>query len=462
MTTPPVRTTDVFTPGTSSPTLSKALRQEQEQELDDYIEERGKFIFVHGATKVGKTTIVEGAVKKLDLSIWFNSQNLRQGPADLWSGLASALKQPVEEALSNDKSDKSKWNFIGSLGFLSNHAGGEHVVGSSRSQTFSIELSHKIPQVLELLAADGHKVALVLDDFHFIENEQTRADILQALKPVGNKGVSTIVITLPFRDDSRPITAANLSGRTEYLPMPLWSLDELKSIADTGFASLNVFATEDDTTLLAQNSFGSPQIMQDLCLQLCRKFNNVREKQSGITQLEMPANPADLYTRILDDTALRWLGRIGAGLKPRGVSRKTYELKDGPPVDGYLLILHTLRTLGPKPSTTISEFRAGVAKSLGIDIQKVPSLNLDEKLRNMSTLAAVDMRASLKEVDDEAAKLSPADIFSEKDIITVPQPVFEWDEKAAAKPINILDPLLSFTLYWHWDAVLKLVAEQQS
>lgn len=463
MTSPLLKTSDVFTPNTSSPKLSKVSRSELEEELQDYIEERGKYVFVHGATKLGKTTLVKGAVRELDLFFWFDAQNLRGGSKDLWSALASALRQPVEEAMSSSKSDKSKWSFISTLGFFTSNAAGEHTKGSNNEKTFAIDLAHEIPRVFEALIEDGKSVALVLDDFHFIEDEATRSEILQALKPVADKGVSIIIVTLPYRNNAAAITTSNLSGRTKTVKMPLWSISELSEIANTGFTELNVSATAQDVHLLATNSFGSPQIMQELCLQVCRKINHIRTKQEDHVTLQMPPNAADLFKLVSDETAKSWLHHIGRGLKTRGKKRKNYDLPDGPTVDGYALILHALRSLGPQPTTTINQLRTEIAKLRKVELQAVTSMNLEDKLRGMSMLAAVDMKEALKEVDEDAGPVQVSDIFEGGSTAkAVPQPVFEWLEDESAKPINILDPLLVFTLRWHWDDVRRAVAAEQT
>jgi len=212
---------------------------------------------------------------------------------------------------------------------------------------------------------------------------------------------------------------------------------------------------------MADNSFGSPQIMQELCLQICRKLNGYRVKQEEPRPLVMPNQPAELFKLVVDDTAKSWLHRIGKGLQTRGRKRKSYELTDGLTVDGYALILHALRSLGPQPTTPLSQLRNRIAELRGVNLQAVTSMNLEDKLRGMSLLAAVDMKEALKEIDEEKIALDITDVFEGGGTVTaVPQPVFEWNEQGE-KPVSILDPLLVFTLRWHWDDVRKAVAAER-
>lgn len=477
-----LKVTDVFTPNTSSPTKSKVSRGALMKTLNDEVSKGGAFVFVQGVTKLGKTTLVRDAVCEpdedcdsgVDLHFWFESQNLRGGPDDLWKALAAQLRHPIEKALATKETNTSKWGWIGSLGFVRSSVGNDHAYSFEKSEVQAVDLPHAIPEALKELRNSGLSIAIVLDDFHFIEDEGVRTEILQALKPVADKKVTILVVTLPYRDNFYVVTTSNIGGRSVVLEVPTWCPDDLAEIADTGFRELKVFATAEVTHQLALNSFGSPQIMQGLCLELCWN-NTVRKEQDALTKLRLPTKTDDLYKKLNDENAKSWLERIGRGAKTRGRKRKFYEIyEDGNPItlDIYTLVLHALKNLGPQSRTTLNELKVEIGRLRQVEPPSVNRMNLGQALSAMSLLALKDMQATLKEVDESKIKyedeltatdeIHPEDIFEDSAARSVPQPVFEWNKNEATSPINILDPLLLYTLKWHWLDVFEVLRAENS
>ncbi|MBO0910112.1 ATP-binding protein [Arthrobacter sp. zg-ZUI122] len=468
-----LKTTAVFTPNTSSPKLSKVARTVLDKTLSDCLDEGGMYVFVQGVTKLGKTTLVASAVRQdaesleetgVDQHFWFDSQNLRGGAPALWAALASQLRQPFEEALATTKTDTSKWSFLGSLGFFSSSAGGEHSYAYDKSRVIAVDLPHAIPAALKQIVDSGKSVAIVLDDFHFIGDEATRMEILQALKPVADKGVTIIVVTLPYRDNFTAFQKSNIGGRNQVLEIPTWTVPELSEIARTGFKELNLSAEEEDIRLLAENSFGSPQIMQSLCLLVCRTINGYRFGPEQLTELKFPENPEEIFTKLSDQNARLWLRHLGTGAATRGVTRAKHPIVDGDrslDLDGYKLVLHALRNLGPQAQTPLVDLKAEIARLRSVNLSVVSKMNLHQVLTPMTVLALADTEAKLKEMDDSKEQVEPGDVFQDADVAQVPQPVFEWNPKAPQSPISILDPLLLYALKWHWPEVLDALMDEQ-
>lgn len=468
-----LKTTAVFTPNTSSPKLSKVARTKLDKTLSDCLDEGGMYVFVQGVTKLGKTTLVASAVQQdsgsheetgVDQYIWFDSQNLRGGAPALWAALASQLRQPFEEALATTKTDTSKWSFLGSLGFFTSTAGGEHSYAYDKSRVIAVDLPHAIPAALKQIVDSGKSVAIVLDDFHFIGDEATRMEILQALKPVADKGVTIIVVTLPYRDNFTAFQKSNIGGRNLILEIPTWTVPELAEIAHTGFKELNFFAKEEDIRLLAENSFGSPQIMQSLCLLVCRTINEYRYGQDQLTTLKFPEIPEDIFKRLSDHNALLWLRHLGTGAATRGKTRAEHPIfydNRSISLDGYKLVLHALRNLGPQDKTTLAELKSEIARLRGVTLSVVSKMNLHQVLTPMTVLALADTEAKLKEIDESKAQFELEDVFQDADVPQVPQPVFEWNPKQVESPISILDPLLLYALKWHWPEVLDALLKER-
>lgn len=63
-------------------------------------------------------------------------------------------------------------------------------------------------------------------------------------------------------------------GRSTTVHMREWSIEDLIAIGNSGFESLNLIdAGESIATLLASESYGSPQLMQHLCSMLVADVN---------------------------------------------------------------------------------------------------------------------------------------------------------------------------------------------
>lgn len=439
-----LKATEVFTPNRSSPKFSLVSRVEIEQKIGYLLDEGGRFICLQGVTKLGKTTIADTAVKQVDLVFKIDSQNLRGGAKDLWSSLAKKLRQPVEEEEARASSDTIRWSFQGLLAFFNVTAAGDHSTTRGTTSTYTNDLPQAVADAISALHDQRKSMVVVLDDFHFIEDESVRVEILQALKPLANLSVSVLLVTLPERDFSRIFTKANLGGRNATVEIPLWTVDELKGIAKKGFKELNLEAEDETVGVLARNSFGSPQIMQALSLRLCRNENDVHRKQSELTSLNPPKESRNFYSEAVDDSSKKWLTRLAAGKKTKGTERKIYPSRiDSVSFDGYTICLQALKNLGPKATTTLDELKAEVGKLLEIEPAAVTRMQLHGPLKNMTHIANQEMREALTEAEQES--LLP---------LLVPQPFFEWGHDETDQPIKILDPVLLFAIEWHWDEVL--------
>lgn len=438
-----LKATDVFTPNRSSPKLTLVNRDEIEEEIDDYLDEGGRFVCLQGVTKLGKTTIADTAAQKIDLVFKMDSQNLRGGAKDLWSGLATMLRQPVEEAESRATSDTAKWSFQGLLGFFAALAGGEHSNTREKTFTYTNDLPQAIIKAVSGLEKERKSMVVVLDDFHFIEDESVRVEILQALKSIANHSVSVLLVTLPERDFSRIFTKANLVGRNATVEIPLWTVEELKGIAEKGFKELNVTADDETISVLARNSFGSPQIMQALSLNLCRSVNKVRVKQANFVELAPPSESKDFYSKAVDPSSKKWLVKLASGKKTKGTERNIYPSRvHSVNFDGYTVCLQALKNLGPKAITTYDELKSEVGRLLNLDAAEVRKMKLHGPLANMTHIASQEMSESLTAVSQNGLPLP------------IPQPFFEWGRSETDQPIKILDPVLLFAIEWHWEEVL--------
>ena len=129
---------------------------------------------------------------------------------------------------------------------------------------------------------------LVIDDFHYIHGD-AQLDIVRGLKPLVFDGLRVVIASVPHRAFDAVRVEKEMTGRVEQLSIPMWERSELETIADRGFAELNVTADPADVQRLAKEAFRSPHLMQDFCLQFC-KLNAVRVSQPETGSLKPPTD----------------------------------------------------------------------------------------------------------------------------------------------------------------------------
>lgn len=466
------RTTEVFTPN-ATPTITTVIRESIWEDLELNLEIHGNYISVLGTTKLGKSTLIKSQIKNAPFSVYIPGQTLIDGPSALWRTLANELRIPVSTTTGRASSDKSKWGFMGRLGVslpsifsVAGEAstGGEHETSKTSQETHETDIPSAVSEAIGIIAsasvADGKTPPVVaIDDFHFITDVNVRRSLLQALRPLTDLKLVVVLASLPGREVDPAFKETNISGRRQHIPVPTWKTDELEEIARAGFKTLNVRATDAVIEYLADESYGSPQIMQTLCYMLCRIVNKIKADQPNIVDLKEPNDWDDFFRRIKDDDSVEWLRTLGSGPTPRN-PRNQATLADGRLLDGYQLILWAVHQLGTPEEVKWSEVRTQVAKMLGINVSDLGPYALEAKAKNMNTIASRDMRKALSTAgsggsashatDEESLEESA---FSREEIDLanlIPQPVFEFTgDTASNRMIRILDPLLAYTMNWH-------------
>lgn len=127
-------------------------------------------------------------------------------------------------------------------------------------------------------------------------------------------------------------------------------------------------------------------------------------------------------------------------------------------MDGYQLILWALHEMGAPAEVAFTRVRSKINELPAVKEQGVGRFALEQKAKNMNTLASRDMKQALEnktsgDNPDEDDSSADAQVFTEEELRLaerVPQPVFEVvGDNAASMRIRILDPLLAYTLNWH-------------
>jgi len=148
-----------------------------------------------------------------------------------------------------------------------------------------------------------------------------------------------------------------MTGRVVPLQIPFWDDDDLASIAYQGFEALNIEAAGEDIERLVRESFGSPFLMQDFCLAVC-KDNDVYETLPERNTLVF-YDWGKFFAARADATAKTTFEKLARGPRER-TKRIPRKLKDGRTLDIYGLVLAAIANTGPKTTLTDTQLMTSI------------------------------------------------------------------------------------------------------
>lgn len=253
---------------------------------------------------------------------------------------------------------------------------------------------------------------LIIDDFHYIPTN-TQRQIIRALKSPIFDGLRVVVLAVPHRAYDSLKVETEMTGRVVQLSIPLWNTEELSQIAIQGFKALKLHCNETMVRALANESFGSPNLMQEFCLRLCR-VNHIQSGSSEEKTLHLQS-PQDFFASIAEDvTSKVAYNKLAKGPRQR-TDRIIRSLKDGTLVDIYAVTLQTIAQTGPRTKISYEDLRSALKQIMdnpprGAEIVRV--------LEKMNTIA--------KSIEGE--------------------PVIDWSRDE--NNLFISDPYFAFYLKW--------------
>jgi hypothetical protein len=195
----------------------------------------------------------------------------------------------------------------------------------------------------------------------------------------------------------------------------------LLKIADLGFPKLNLAVPHSAVSRLAQESLSSPQLMQSLCLDLCR-LKTIDDAPGNLHQVNISDSEVSSVLRAVASasscqTALDILMK---GPRVRGTERKTYQLKDGSAGDVYTVILKAVASGQPKLALRYPEIRERT-----------------EQVTEGEGPSGSSIVSSLEKMNEAAQEMRQGDR------------VIEWDGEK--ETLNFPDPYFLYFLRWrHW------------
>lgn len=403
---------EVFVPG-GFPEHSYIARDSRalEERVADYLDERYRILSVSGPTKAGKTVLLRANVER---PIWLSGGTIEKLD-DFWNALVDGLglftHEQAEISRSSARDDSTSAN--GGVGIPKvAFVGGEtrETVGSAEVRKRS-----EARDRTALRCALSHlrrfpETVVVIDDFHYMAPDVQRA-VIRGVKDLVFDGLGLIVTSVPHRALDIVRGEKDMAGRIEQLVVEPWRVDELQDIATTGFAALNVKSSLATRTELANESLGSPHLMQEFCRQLC-KANGVRARGDVQVDLQPPIDWTEFFERRAEDGSRR----VYDELAHDGASGPAVTLIDGTHTTVYGAVLAALAATGPRP--------------------QVPITALGRELTGLLPAASPPLDRLVEIVDELATRARRGS----------GQPVLDFDRDLHT--VHLADPFFAYFLRW--------------
>jgi hypothetical protein len=409
-----MRFDEVFVPN-DQPTYTYVDRDNRrlEANLEDYIKTKNIVVSISGPSKTGKTVLFKNAVDENSI-IPISGVSIRSEP-DLWTAIFSWLGEPIHVSTTTGSNIAvgAQGNVQGKVSAFI--AGASATGGGSFSYTRTTTDQKSIPfdpfsQIVKEIG--GSDFVIFIDDFHYIHSD-IQPQIARIIKAMAENGVKVCTASVPHKNDDVVRANPELRGRLASIDVESWKQEELEVIGKKGFPLLNIDLSPKVVRDLASEAFGSPQLMQALCLNLCRNLS-IREKLPELRRIEVGD---EIMANTLEDTSnlsnfSSLLTAMHNGPKKHGKDRKIFAFSDETRGDVYRATLLAIASGDPKRDLNYDEIMIRVK---GICVGDAPvGSSVQGALTHMSLISS-EMSST---------------------------PVFEWDEDILA----LTDPYFVFYL----------------
>lgn len=366
----------------------------------------GTLIAITGASKSGKTVLCHKAIRNTIIDLSASQIESRE---DFWNQIGEQLELPDEIQIktSQSENDVEKTQITGELSIKIaklNISTGKDNTGSKGN-----EISHRIlrSQSSMMKYIIDNDFVLVIDDFHYA-SEDIQLYIARTIKTYLINGLKVIILSLPHRADDAIRLNPDLIGRTSFIEIAPWSIDELKEIGLKGFPLLNIAI--DDVVLehMAVESISSPQLMQDICFNLAYRMekNNattVSREMVAVALRETVKKHKQVYSHVL---------KAALEGPAQGKNERThYILQDGRQVDIYMLLLISISSDPPELSLSVQKIQRRFSNLLAENNVKQPrSIDISNAVKNIKNIMK-ERAKNLDTIDWKAKTLYILDSF---------------------------------------------------
>ena len=406
---------EIFTPN-GQPTVTYVSRNNSdlEKRLRSYLETPNMLISISGSTKSGKTVLLKTVMKE-EYLIAISGSTIKTVDA-FWTAIMCWMGVPVAKTVTGmgtygvhcEAQAQGSVSALLVKGKVS--GGGGMSYGSSTSTCESVAISPFMQVVKDIANSD---YLLFIDDFHYIPPE-TQTDLAKIIKGLAENGVKVCVASVPHRNEDVLTANPELRGRVASIQIPEWSQDELLQIATQGFNVLNIDINLEYLSNFSKECFGSPQLMQAICYNICLKFDIV-EPRLDRYPIELTHELFESVLQNATDLAVfkSTVDLFLKGPKVHGVERKQFQFIDGSQGDVYRAILLAVKSDPPCRSFSYDDI-----------INRVKSVCINSVPTGSSISSSL---SQLMEIGNESVGE-----FS----------ILEWDESY----LTIIDPYFYFYL----------------
>jgi hypothetical protein len=341
-----VKPQEVFTPN-DTPTVTYVNRSEHklEETLQQYYTTPNLIVSISGPSKSGKTVLIRKVIPE-DCLIPIAGAGITSAE-NLWERALHWMGKPEQTTVSsssgNTLSVGAEAGGKGKIPFVAE--GSAKITGSgahtSQSQIAETHRSGGLTQVIREIGRSDF--AILIDDFHYIKQE-LRDEIGKQIKAAAENGVKIITASVPHRAEDVVRSNPELRGRVAAVNLTYWQPDELIQIARKGFTALNAELAPATERLFATEAFGSPQLMQSICLNLCYllSLKETLPNQSRLDVSEDQLLETLLRTSSYTDFS-KMVTALHIGPRTRGTERKIHTFSDGTSGDVYRAILLAIK-----------------------------------------------------------------------------------------------------------------------
>jgi hypothetical protein len=396
------RVTQVFTPSDMpSYTYVQRATRNLEEQLRQAFEVPKMIISISGPSKSGKTVLVKKVIEK-DSLIHLSGSTIRSAD-ELWlhtlqwmdvpSSRVETSASSVDAGLEVHAEGKASIPLVAG-GAVGGKGSLERSTSDAVSKTFPLG---GLQQVVKEIG--GSNFVLFVDDFHYIPKD-VQSEIGKQIKAAAEAGVRLCTASVPHRKDDVVRSNPELRGRVTGIDSDYWNETELAQIAHTGFAELNMDVSPNIVQRFAREAFGSPQLMQAICLNACFE-QRVDETLPELRRFD--PNFVDLE-RIFERTSTltnfsSMIEQLHKGPRQRGVERKEYGFKDGTTGDVYRCVLLAMKTDPPRLSFKYEDMLRRVEGVCSGDQPSGSSVN--QALEQMTNIARMVQEAPVLEWDED-------------------------------------------------------------
>lgn len=413
---------EIFTPGTIPKyTYNPRKTHGLEEQVKDYLVTGGSALVVTGPTKSGKSVLIDRIVGTSGIVI---SGGKIQRYGDFWNDVITELDLPVSQIQQKNVETTETVEGIteGGVSMFIAKVGGS-MKGSSGTTTgkTDIQIRGNSPQSQAINGLLDTRKILVIDDFHYIK-PSIQQIIVRSLKNPILRGLRVIVIAVPHKAFDIIRGEREMTGRVRDLKIPPWTQTELIEIAHFGFPFLKMSVSIETITSFANESFQSPNLMQEFCLNFCKMsgVNQTLEKEIIFEKLS-EENLIAFYKRIRKQVMHSdEFDRLASGLKEHGRERTKYKFSDDKIYDSYVGVLLAIAKTGPKDKIKLNDLKKVFGSLLKKGETAPNSQNLSRVLTQMTAIAKKNAGTG--------------------------NPVIDWEKETSQ--LFVLDPYFSFYLKW--------------